>query len=100
MRVKIYSRGAIRGKIFSRGEIRVKIFSRGEMRGEIFRKAKFEKALIKTKTKTETKRGKTPTGGALRAPRAGSPAFVSGFVFVLIFGFSNFDFPQCLYRLL
>ena len=26
----------------------------------------------------------------LRAPRAGSPAFVSVFVFVLIFGFSNF----------
>ena len=28
--------------------------------------------------------------GALRATRAGSPAFVS--VFVLMFGFSNFDF--------
>ena len=30
--------------------------------------------------------------GALCAPRAGSPAFVSLFVFVLIFGVSNLDF--------
>ena len=37
---------------------------------------------------------KRPTGRALRAPLAGSPAFVSVFVFVLIFGFSNFDFPK------
>ena len=44
------------------------------------------------KTKTETKRGKRPTVGALRAPLAGSPAFVSVFVFVLIFGFLNFYF--------
>ena len=32
--------------------------------------------------------------GALGAPRAGSPAFVYVFVFVLIFSLSNFDFPK------
>ena len=44
--------------------------------------------------KTETKPVKRPTRRALRAPLAGSPAFISVFVFVLIFGFSNFDFSQ------
>ena len=43
---------------------------------------------------------KRPTGRALRAPLAGSPAFVSVFVFVLIFGFSKFDFPKYFYRLI
>ena len=62
-----------------------------------FGKSKFEKSKIKTKTKTETKRGKRPTGGPRGGqspplPLAGSPAFVSVFVFVLIFDFSNFDF--------
>ena len=36
------------------------------------------------------KTGEDTYAGALRAPRAGSPAFVS--VFVLIFGFLTFDF--------
>ena len=63
-----------------------------EAGGAAFRKSKFEKPKIKTKTKTETKRVKRPTGRALRAPLAGSPAFVSVFVFVLIFSFSNFAF--------
>ena len=52
---------------------------------------------MKKKTKTETKRGKRPTGGPRGGqspplPLAGSPAFVSVFVFVLIFGFFTFDF--------
>ena len=33
---------------------------------------------------TRTKRVKRPTGEALRAPLAGSPAFVFAFVFILI----------------
>ena len=37
----------------------------------------------KTKTKQKTKRVKLPRG-ALRAPLAGSPAFVFGFVFVFV----------------
>ena len=41
--------------------------------------------------------GEDTYAGALRAPRAGSPAFVSVFVFVLIFGFSNFYFYTCTY---
>ena len=49
--------------------------------------------------KLKRKRNRNETGektyaGALRAPRAGSPAFVSVFVFILIFGFSNFDLPK------
>ena len=51
-----------------------------------------KKTKIKTKTKTETIAGEDTYAGALRAPRAGSPAFVSVFVFVLIFVFFTFDF--------
>ena len=66
-----------------------------------FGKSKFEKPKIKTKTKTETKRVKRPTGRALRAPLAGSPAFVSVFVFVSIFDFSKFNFSKYFrYRLI
>ena len=39
----------------------------------------------KRKMKTKTERVKQPTGGALRAPLAGSPACVFAFVFVLIY---------------
>ena len=45
------------------------------------------KPKTKTATKTKTKRVKTPTGRALRAPLAGSPAFVFVFVAVFVFGF-------------
>ena len=37
------------------------------------------------KTKAKTQRVKQPTGRALRAPLAGSPACVFAFVFVLIY---------------
>ena len=40
---------------------------------------------MKTKTKAKTQRVKQPTGRALRAPLAGSPACVFAFVFVLIY---------------
>ena len=65
--IKIFSRAEIPVKRFSRAEIRVQIFSWGEMRGEIFWKSKFEKARIKTETKTETKAGE-PARGARSAP--------------------------------
>ena len=44
----------------------------------------------KTKAKPKTKRVKLPRGGALRAPLAGSPAFVFGFVFVFVLIFVKF----------
>ena len=44
-----------------------------------------KKTKIKTKTKTETIAGEDTYAGALRAPRAGSPACVFGFIFVLIY---------------
>ena len=40
---------------------------------------------MKTKTKATTQRVKQPTGRALRAPLAGSPACVFAFVIVLIY---------------
>ena len=57
--------------------------SRGEIKIEIQRKSK-------RKTKTKTQRVKQPTGGALRAPLAGSPACV--FVFVFVFIYVEFEF--------
>ena len=48
----------------------------------------------KMKTKTKTKRVKLPTGGALRAPLAGSPAFVFVFVFIVVLLSVKFFGPQ------
>ena len=61
--------------------------------------AKFEKSKIKTKTKTETKAGEPARGRGGLCPPLGPPVgrfprFVSVFVFVLIFDFSNFDFSK------
>ena len=57
---------------------------------------------IQTKTKTETKRGKRPTGGPRGGqspplPLAGSPAFVSVFVFVSIYGSISFIMNHIFY---
>ena len=60
--------------------------SRGEIQIQIQRKSK-------RKTKTKTQRVKQPTGGALRAPLAGSPACVFVFVFVLIYVEFEFSPP-------
>ena len=47
---------------------------------------------------TETKAGE-PARGARKRPRVGVlTRFVSVFVFVLIFGFSNFYFYMCTYQ--
>ena len=66
---------------FQKVQWRVNLFSKKIAR-------QFEtKPKTKTATKTKTKRVKTPTGRALRAPLAGSPAFVFVFVAVFVFGF-------------
>ena len=59
-----------------------------------FGKSKFENPKIKKKTKTETKAGEPARGARSALPVGRFTRFVSVFVFVLIFGFSNFDFPK------
>ena len=51
-----------------------------------------KKTKIKTKTKTETIAGEDTYAGALRAPRAGSPACV--FVFILVLIYVELEFPK------
>ena len=60
----------------------------------LFRKIKIWKTENENENENRNETGEDTYAGALRAPRAGSPAFVSVFVFVLIFGFSNFDFSK------
>ena len=78
---------AIQNQDFGKSKIRVRVRARAR-----------EKPKIKTKTKTETKAGE-PARGARSAPRVGVlTCFVSVFVFVLTFGFSNFDFRYIFIR--
>ena len=60
-------------------------------------KKKFKFNVNSNENESKNATGEDTYAGALRAPRAGSPAFVSVFVFVLIFGFSNFYFYTCTY---